>query len=1681
MKNLLTKTILGIFILVSAQFSWSQSEFFRQQLTNGAIGKSIAQLPDSGYIVVVKYTFGTNDDLTFCRTDKFGNILWYKRAAIPGNQTSMKKTICTSYNKYVTTSNTNINNSFAVHFLDSLGNSVSHKQFTYGTGFYESFRTDLAESPDKKVYALGTNHLVKMDSVGNVIWQKRFSGSNMNLTSVHPITSSKIILTGLVVDAQAINSDYDIVQICIDSAGLVLWSKSFGSRTQDKAIYSVYSNGKIYHVGQMDNYLSDRSGSYIFCTDTAGAQLWCKWVDSQLFYPRTVLLKDGTIVLNNTSTFLRFSESGDFIHGLKLNSPLGLYINDLIATNDGGMYLEAEVGSTSNIYGFKMAANLNPECLPILPYTPDTLFNQVLEEKPFVLSSSYATSVSTLTPTWSNLTFSSTSLCSSSCNVVAALKPNETQICNGESISFANNSQNASSYQWWIGSTLISTNTLFSYTFSNPGVYKVKLIASNGTCTDSTFTQISVRAPLDQPVFTYQKDHLKGWFNTEVPTFASTTWNFGDGSGNQQNIDSIVYNFKSVGTYTVCLTETNICGSVTTCENITFSIDSTFNFIKHYDENSFYNGRRWARGTHALYGGGFLLSGTDDTWGSTGWDGTLVKTDKKGNPLWTQIVTYGNDIDIEIPHITETHKGYLLLGGTNGASPYLGIMDSSGLTTYMLRLTTSSQGALSAKPYEKQNGNIIFSGCYGNQAFIAETDLGLGVFWFKRHTGIRTLHATIKTSTGFLMAGTDLTNTQIGLMKVDENGDYLSAAMITHTGSTPTAARDIVASLDGNYIVTGNSNGALYLMKIDSNYNVLWAKKYVVSGFGKSLSIDNSGNITVVTSGGVIVKTDPSGNVIGAWDPPGSSIYGAQRHTKTLDGGLIVAGTTYGYFSSTEEELSLFRFDNSGSFPTCYGSPITVTASSITANVTSATDVQTNAIPALTKNYSGNVYSSLQAEICASAAPYLDAGFTVQIGCAGNPTAFTNLSLGSVVSHSWSFQGGTPANSTTMNPSVIWNTPGTYTVSLTITGSDGSTNTQTMDVTIGAAPSANAGNDLITCAGTPIVLNGSGTGTLTWNSSSSMANPSLAVTSVNPLVNELFVLQAVSGNCSVTDTVMVTVNPLFMETTTATICSGMSYSFHGQNFMSSGIYSIPYSDMNGCDSTYTLNLTVNPPLSSSISAFICDGENYTVGTSIFSTTGVYAITLQNQAGCDSIVNLNLTVILPTTTVNAAICSGESYMVGNTSFTTAGTYTINLLNQNGCDSTVTLNLSVLPNVSATVNAAICSGESYIIGSNSFTTSGTYTIVLQNMNGCDSTVTLNLQVLPVSSSIVNEEICSGETYSFNGFDYSVSGTYTAVYTSANGCDSTVTLNLDVLNPSSSLTIVTICPGDSYLFNGTFYSSPGTYASIQTSVNGCDSTALLDLSINSIPPTILTDFICDGENYLFNGNVYTQTGTYSATLQSIDGCDSIVTLNLTVQVTQPTIIYETICFGETYFFNGNVYSSNGVYSDTLQTLNGCDSVIVLDLTILTPDIGINVMGTTLTANQSGATYEWINCDDLSVVGSQQSFIGIANNNYAVVVTWNNCSDTSDCYLVSDVGIPNISSLTYFVYPVPSDDIIYLVSPIEAKGQQYFLYDDTGREILSGKILEDKTIISLDTYSFGIYQLKVGNEGKVFKVIRQ
>src|SRR5690606_8170201 len=87
---------------------------------------------------------------------------------------------------------------------------------------------------------------------------------------------------------------------------------------------------------------------------------------------------------------------------------------------------------------------------------------------------------------------------------------------------------------------------------------------------------------------------------------------------------------------------------------------------------------------------------------------------------------------------------------------------------------------------------------------------------------------------------------------------------------------------------------------------------------------------------------------------------------------------------------------------------------------------------------------------------------------------------------------------------------------------------------------------------------------------------------------------------------------------------------------------------------------------------------------------------------------------------------------------------------------------------------------------------------------------------------------------------------------------------------------------------------------------------------------------ESFNFNGDFLTAAGTYHDTLPAANGCDSIITLNLTVLPRSFTNLQAEICQGDTFDFNGSKLTTTGIYSDTLLAANQCDSIVTLDLNV-------------------------------------------------------------------------------------------------------------------------------------------------------
>jgi hypothetical protein len=316
------------------------------------------------------------------------------------------------------------------------------------------------------------------------------------------------------------------------------------------------------------------------------------------------------------------------------------------------------------------------------------------------------------------------------------------------------------------------------------------------------------------------------------------------------------------------------------------------------------------------------------------------------------------------------------------------------------------------------------------------------------------------------------------------------------------------------------------------------------------------------------------------------------------------------------------------------------------------------------------------------------------------------------------------------------------------------------------------------------------------------------------------------------------------------------------------------------------------------------GNNYT-------QSGVYFDTVPSTQGCDSVLELRLT-IFPVKEHIDTVVACSSYTWYGTTYTTSTTSPTRWvgITEFGCDSLVRLHLT-LNNSTATDTRVAWDSLTWINGIKYTSNNNTAQYTLTNTNGCDSLVTLNLTVL---NSVARTwyfpaSICNGSSYLFNGDTYTTTGNHRDTLVSSSGLkDSILVLQLTV-NPTYSVNNPrTICSGGSYVFNSNTYTVAGTYRDTLQSVTGCDSIVVTQLTVNPTYSVNNPRTICSGGSYVFNSNTYTVAGTYRDTLQSVSGCDSIVVTQLTVNPTYSVNNPRTICSGGSYVFNSNTYTVAG-----------------------------------------------------------------------------------------------------------------------------------------------------------------------------
>ncbi|MBQ9417704.1 MAG: VCBS repeat-containing protein [Bacteroidales bacterium] len=431
-------------------------------------------------------------------------------------------------------------------------------------------------------------------------------------------------------------------------------------------------------------------------------------------------------------------------------------------------------------------------------------------------------------------------------------------------------------------------------------------------------------------------------------------------------------------------------------------------------------------------------------------------------------------------------------------------------------------------------------------------------------------------------------------------------------------------------------------------------------------------------------------------------------------------------------------------------------------------------------------------------------------------------------------------------------------------------------------------------------------------------------------------------------------------TVDSTICDNtFPFTWNGVTFASAGQQQVTLLASHGEDSVVTMNVYTYPTFTvSDYDTVIENNLPYTWETLTFSAAGDQTATLASEHGCDSVVTMHLHVWLnKTATADSTICDNTFPLTWNgVVFNAADQQPVTLTAMHGEDSVLTMNVYTYPTFTVDDYDTIVENRlPYTWEGLTFTAADDQTTTLTSMEGCDSVVTMHLHVWPNLAALDDSVVCDNQVpLVWNGVEFRDAGVQQATLTAMHGEDSVVTMTLRVNATFVSTETAVICDNQTYPFHGSNYNQAGSYTKRLDSRDGCDSVVTLRLSVNRTYNHTTSQAVCANASFDWgtprrtiwqavgiDGPGANQTHQINETdrLQSIDGCDSISSLNLTIHSIHRTPTEQTICFGEAYMWRGRTLRLNSeqnnveltaVFTDTLTTRPyGCDSVLQLTLT--------------------------------------------------------------------------------------------------------------------------------------------------------
>lgn len=528
---------------------------------------------------------------------------------------------------------------------------------------------------------------------------------------------------------------------------------------------------------------------------------------------------------------------------------------------------------------------------------------------------------------------------------------------------------------------------------------------------------------------------------------------------------------------------------------------------------------------------------------------------------------------------------------------------------------------------------------------------------------------------------------------------------------------------------------------------------------------------------------------------------------------------------------------------------------------------------------------------------------------------------------------------------------------------------------------------------------------------------------------------------------------------------------------------------NGCDSIVMVELTFIENVMGTENYEGCEGDGYSVsvnGTIYNENNPTGQEELMSSSGCDSTVMINLFFgnVFERDELYAG-CAGDGYSV------TVGGIIFNennpagmvaLTSGSGCDSIIIVSFVFGANSMSQQEFIACEGSGLSIQVNGTLYNEDNPSGIEDLtafNGCDSTVTIDLTFIQNTTGTENYEGCQGDGYSVlvNGTTYNENNPAgQEILMSSSGCDSIVTVDLSFDNNATRDLTISRCTGDGYMINvnGTVYSeSNPTGMELLVAANGCDSIINVELIFGNTTTEEIVHRGCIGDGFTVtvNNTVYDEDNpTGMETLTASAGCDSIVTIDLFFGNNILAEENYNGCSGDGYTITagGLVFNEeNPGGTIFLEASNGCDSILTVNLFFLTVDNSVTINEPSITATAEG-TYQWIDCDNNNepLPGeTNQTFIATRTGNYAVQITQNNCTVTSNCNTVTVVNTEN----TYLNQQVN-------LFPNPTSGRVQMTFGDLEVEMIKLRDITGKVLLEVINPNAALQELNIPGPAGVY-----